>query len=50
MTTREYLDVFQGAMTGFLLIILGNFGAPLNMAVWFAQADRDRDWIRLQEA
>jgi integrative and conjugative element protein (TIGR02256 family) len=48
-TAQEYLHSFNGAMTGFLLVILGNCGTPLNMAVWLAQGDRHHSWSRLQE-
>jgi integrative and conjugative element protein (TIGR02256 family) len=48
-TTREYLDAFHGIMNGFLLVIIGNYGNPLNMAVWLATLETDNSWIKLQE-
>ncbi len=48
-TTREYLDAFHGLMDGFLLVILGNRGNPLNMAVWMAAMKPVGSWIHLEE-
>lgn len=49
-TAVEFLNAFEGAMSGFLLVILGNAGAPMNMAVWVAQSDWGVNWLRLAEA
>jgi len=48
-TTREYLDAFNGMMDGFLLVILGNCGNPLNMVVWMATKNQIGSWVRLEE-
>jgi integrative and conjugative element protein (TIGR02256 family) len=48
-TTREYLEAFHGMMDGFLLVILGNCGNPLNMAVWLAALKPVGTWIHLEE-
>jgi len=48
-TTREYLEAFNGMMDGFLLIILGNSGNPLNMAVWMVTMKSNGEWIQLEE-
>jgi len=48
-TTREYLEAFHGMMDGFLLVILGNRGNPLNMAVWMAAMKPVGTWIKLEE-
>lgn len=49
-TTLKYLEAFHGAMNGFLLVILGNRGNPLNMAVWVVTAEPFGTWIQLVEA
>lgn len=48
-TTREYLEAFEGAMDGFLLVTLGNEGTPLNMSVWLATASPRNTWTQLPE-
>ncbi len=48
-TTKIYLDAFEGDMKGFLLVILGNSGDPLNMATWLATVGPNETWIRLEE-
>lgn len=48
-TTREYLEAFNGMMDGFLLVILGNAGNPLNMVVWMATMKPIGKWIQLEE-
>lgn len=48
-TTREYLEAFHGMMDGFLLVILGNRGNPLNMAVWMVAMKPVGTWIHLEE-
>lgn len=50
VTAMGYLDAFEGAMTGFLLVILGNQGSPLHMALWLARADHRSNWLKLVEA
>lgn len=49
ITTREYLEAFHGSMDGFLLVIIGNRGNPLNMAVWMAGIKPVGTWIQLEE-
>lgn len=48
-TACEFLDSFGGSMSGFLLVIIGNKGSPLNMAVWLARAKSTGVWIPLTE-
>jgi len=48
-TTKEWLSDFQGAMHGFLLVILGNKGDPPNMTVWLATSAVRENWIRFEE-
>jgi len=48
-TTREYLEAFNGMMNGFLLVILGNYGTPLNMVVWIATDKSNNPWLQLGE-
>lgn len=48
-STREYLDAFNGEMDGFLLIIIGRSGNPLNMAVWMASMKPVGSWVQLPE-
>jgi hypothetical protein len=48
-TTRKYLDAFNGDMDGFLLVILGRSGNPLNMAVWMASNTPSEAWTQLPE-
>lgn len=49
VTTQQYLDVFQGEMDSFLLVILGNKGKPPNLAVWIATISKEKSWLRLDE-
>lgn len=49
-TTREYLEAFNSTMDGFLLIVLGNYGAPINMAVWLVHNKFGSAGIRLRES
>ena len=48
-TTREYLEAFNGMMDSFLLVILGNYGDPLNMVVWMATMKPIGAWNQLKE-
>lgn len=48
-TACEYLRAFNGEMDGFLLIIIGNHGKPLNLCVWLASTDPHKPWIKLDE-
>ena len=48
-TTQEYLEAFNGMMDGFLLVILGNSGNPLNMVVWISTMKPIGSWIQLEE-
>jgi integrative and conjugative element protein (TIGR02256 family) len=48
-TTRKYLEAFDGMMSGFLLVILGNSGNPFNMAVWMATTNPVDSWVNLKE-
>ena len=48
-TTRQYLEALQGTMEGFILVILGKSGNPLNMAVWMAATIPFGTWIKLEE-
>ena len=48
-TTRKYLEAFDGTMDGFLLLILGNTGRPLNMAAWVATVKPVDAWFKLKE-
>ncbi|WP_158568917.1 MULTISPECIES: Mov34/MPN/PAD-1 family protein [unclassified Duganella] len=48
-TASEYLQAFGDSMDGFLLVILGNAGVPLNMDVWLLHRVLGRDGIRLRE-
>jgi integrative and conjugative element protein (TIGR02256 family) len=48
-TTKEWLADFQGNMHGFLLVILGNKGAPPNITVWLATSAARENWIQLTE-
>lgn len=48
-TACEYLRAFDGEMDGFLLVILGNRGSPLNICVWLASTDSDKPWLQLNE-
>jgi len=50
ITAMDYLDAFEGAMKGFLLVILGNQGCPLHLALWLARADHRSTWRKLAEA
>lgn len=48
-TACEFLEGFGGRMNGFLLVIIGNQGSPLNMAVWLASSKSSDAWVRLNE-
>lgn len=48
-TTKEWLSDFEGQMTGFLLVIVGNKGEVPAMAVWLASNSTRSDWIRMPE-
>lgn len=48
-TTRAYLEGFQGDMTGFLLVILGNAGVPPAMTVWLATKNSFASCVELSE-
>lgn len=48
-TTIECLKGFNGEMEGFLQIIIGNKGTPLNMGVWVALKDEKEKWLQLEE-
>lgn len=48
-TTFEYLEAFEGDMDGFLLVILGNTGNPLNITVWVALEGPKRGWYEVRE-
>lgn len=48
-TTLEYLNAFEDKMHGFLLVILGNSGSPLNMSVWLATNESKNSWVQLKE-
>lgn len=48
-TTLQYLNDFKGDLSGFLQVILGNHGNPLNMAVWFTSTKMTNDWYQLTE-
>ncbi|WP_392397751.1 Mov34/MPN/PAD-1 family protein [Ralstonia wenshanensis] len=48
-TTHEYLRACGGELHSFVLVILGNKGNPLNMAVWLAGASALRSWTKLPE-
>lgn len=48
-TACEYLRAFDGEMDGFLLVILGNFGDPLNICVWLASTAPEKSWLKLDE-
>ncbi|MVF14468.1 hypothetical protein FT643_20225 [Ketobacter sp. MCCC 1A13808] len=48
-TACEYLRSFNGEMDGFLLVIIGNRGTPLNLCVWLASIDSSKPWIKLDE-
>lgn len=50
ITTQEYLEAFKGDMDGFLLVIIGNQGSPLNLTVWMAWEKQARAWLQLSEA
>lgn len=49
ITTQQYLEAFQGAMDSFLLVIIGNKGSPINLAVWIATIDKGKSWLKLNE-
>ncbi|WP_423680480.1 Mov34/MPN/PAD-1 family protein [Undibacterium sp. WLHG33] len=48
-TAREYLDAFTLKMDGFLLVVLGNYGSPLEIAVWLVHNKYSRTGVRLTE-
>lgn len=48
-TACEYLRAFDGEMDGFLLVIVGNSGDPLNICVWLASVDPNNSWVELVE-
>lgn len=48
-TACEYLHAFNGEMDGFLLVILGNRGSPLNICVWLASTAPGKPWLKLDE-
>lgn len=47
--TLQYLKSFEGEMHGFLLLILGNQGRPLNLSVWLATEHPIKMWQELHE-
>ncbi|WP_170291467.1 Mov34/MPN/PAD-1 family protein [Dechloromonas hortensis] len=49
-TAQAYLKAFDGAMEGFILLILGNRGNPLNMTLWMASIRLGHSWVQLTEA
>lgn len=49
-TAQAYLEAFEGALEGFLLLILGNRGSPLNMTLWMAGIKAGQSWVQLAEA
>ncbi|MFC6633338.1 Mov34/MPN/PAD-1 family protein [Microbulbifer taiwanensis] len=48
-TACEYLHAFNGEMDGFILVIIGNRGTPLNLCVWLSYTDPRKPWIKLDE-
>lgn len=47
-TTFEYLDSFNKTRSRYLMVIIGNRGAPPAMSVWIA-LDGEGSWVQLQE-
>ncbi|OGT89340.1 MAG: hypothetical protein A2286_04550 [Gammaproteobacteria bacterium RIFOXYA12_FULL_61_12] len=48
-TTEAYLEAFMGDRTRYLMVILGNHGAPPNMQVWSVSRSEQSKWIALLE-
>jgi len=48
-TAREYLDAFGSSMDGFLLVVLGNHGRPVDIAVWLVHKEISSAGVRLTE-
>ncbi|TVT73195.1 MAG: hypothetical protein FHP92_14720 [Denitromonas halophila] len=49
-TTHEYLETFQDQRSRYLLVIIGNRGSPVSMAVWAASAEHQDAWLELAES
>ncbi|XLZ69751.1 Mov34/MPN/PAD-1 family protein [Massilia sp. SR12] len=49
-TAAEYLAAFGSNMDGFLLVVLGNYGSPPELAVWLVHNKYSRGGLRLTEA
>lgn len=48
-TTFDYLEAFNKQRSRYLMVIIGNRGAPTAMSVWIALQEYNRGWVRLQE-
>jgi len=48
-TTEEYLEAFREDRHRYLMLILGNRGAPPNMTIWSAEREVTNEWIKLIE-
>lgn len=48
-TTMQYLDAFGTDRSRYLLVILGNVGAKPNLAVWCAEENGEKKWVKLIE-
>lgn len=49
ITTLKYLNAFNGAMNGFIQVIVGNTKDPDNFCVWLASVDKRNRWSQLKE-
>jgi len=49
ITTIKYLKAFEGEMSGFIQVIIGNHCLNNNMCVWLASTDKKNSWVKLKE-
>ncbi len=48
-TANDFLCLNRKNLTGFLLVTLGNQGAPLHMSVYLADGLSQKNWVALEE-
>lgn len=49
ITTLKYLDAFDGEMSGFIQVIMGNTRSSDSLCVWLASTDKRSKWVKLKE-
>ncbi|MCX8859961.1 MULTISPECIES: Mov34/MPN/PAD-1 family protein [Vibrio] len=49
ITTLKYLEAFNGDMSGFIQVIIGNNCSLESLCVWLASTDKNNRWVKLKE-